>query len=333
MRYLILVSIIILNYASQALADHASASFETGSAGAIMTVPGATLAKGKIVAGVGIQLIKFDEISDERLETLGAINQEVHSVESLLKMSMNFAYGISDKLTVGINLPYVERSDVREAEHNMGLGKVELAGDARGLGDLTLFGQYRFYHDNVSDAAILAGLKTPTGKTSEQEIEGSLFEAEQQPGSGSWDPFIGLAYNKQFGRTGLSGNLLYTLVTEGTQQTDLGDIFNYNFAVSFRTFSPEETHDHGHHTHGLKLIDYVDVAVELNGDYRVHAKLNGAEDEHTGGHTLYLSPGIRIGLAHRWSLFTSIGIPVLNDLNGQQSKPDYRIIGGFSVSY
>ena len=128
-----------------------------------MTVPGTTMPKGKLVAGVGIQSIEFDEISDAQLQAFGAVEEEVHSVKSLLNVSVNFAYGISDKLTVGIILPYVERSNVRETEHDMGTGEVELAGDARGLGNLTLFGQYRFYHENASDtAAILAGLKTPT---------------------------------------------------------------------------------------------------------------------------------------------------------------------------
>ncbi len=36
------------------LADHASASFETGAAGAIMTTPGATLPKGKFVVGISV---------------------------------------------------------------------------------------------------------------------------------------------------------------------------------------------------------------------------------------------------------------------------------------
>ena len=36
------------------LADHVSASFETGAAGAIMTTPGATLPKCKFVVGIGV---------------------------------------------------------------------------------------------------------------------------------------------------------------------------------------------------------------------------------------------------------------------------------------
>ncbi len=177
------------------------------------------------------------------------------------------------------------------------------------------------------------GLKTPTGEDGVREAEGALFELEQQPGSGSWDPFFGLSYNHNLGKIGLSANLLYTAVTEGSQDTELGDIFNYNLAASYRVTFPEGGHDHDSHAHSFDILDYVDLVLELNGDRREHVKINDRNDENTGGHTLYLSPGLRVGLGHKVSLFTSLGIPIVNDLNGQQSEPDYRIIGGLSFSF
>ena len=75
------------------------------------------------------------------------------------------------------------------------------------------------------------------------------------------------------------------------------------------------------------------MVVELNGDSRQRVDINGESEEHTGGHTLYISPGFRVGLSHSVSLFTSVGIPVVNDLNGLQSEPDYRVIGGMSVTF
>lgn len=316
-----------------ALADHASATFETGSAGAIMTVPGTTLPKGKLVIGSSIQFIENDEISDGELERLGALDEDVHSTESLLNVSANIAYGITDNLTVGLVLPYIERSNVREAHNDMGVGEAELAGDSKGLGDMSLFSQFRFYHDESSDIAIIAGIKTPTGETKERENDGALFESEQQPGSGSWDPFVGLSFNRSFNGIGISSNVLYTFLTEGQQQTNLGDIFNYNFAVSYRAFSPEGNHGHQQHDHGLGIIDYVDLVLELNGDHRERVEINGMSEENTGGHTLYISPGIRLSLGHSWSVYSSVGLPVVNDLNGTQSEPDYRLIAGISKSF
>ncbi len=318
---------------SAVFADHASPAFETGAAGAIMTTPGATLPKGEVVFGSAVQFIDYDEIPDARLEALGAADEDVHSVGSLLQVTISAAYGLSDNLTLGASLPYVERHDIREAHNDMGTGEAELAGDSKGMGDLTLFTQYRFFNNDVQDVALLAGIKTPTGGTDERELEGGLFEAEQQPGSGSWDPFIGLAANHNLGRFGLSANVLYTFVTEGVQDTDLGDLFNYNLAASYRAYRPSGGHSHHNHAHALGLIDYVDLSLELNGTMRERKEINDEEEFHSGGHTLLLSPGVRIGLGHQWSVYTSVGIPLVNDLNGEQSETDYRVIGGFSFLF
>ena len=333
MRIITFSILILLSCTQMTQADHASASFETGAAGAIMTTPGATLPIGKFVVGMSVQSIELDDISDEVLEAAGTADEDVHSVDSLFSASANLAYGLTDDLTIGLTMPYVDRSNVREAHNDMGVGEAELAGDSNGVGDLTLFGQYRFHQSEKQDAAILVGIKTPTGETGVREIEGGLFEAEQQPGSGSWDPFLGLAYNHNWGDIGFSGNVLYTFVTEGTQDTDLGDIFNYNLALSYRTTIPEGGHDHHDHAHKAKVIDYIDMVVELNGDSRQRVNIGGESEEHSGGHSLYLSPGVRVGLGHSVSLFTSVGIPIVNDLNGIQSEPDYRVIGGMSITF
>jgi Putative MetA-pathway of phenol degradation len=328
-----LVITLLLLISHSAFADHASPSFETGSSGAIITVPGSTLPKEKFVFSLGVQYLELDNIPDKTLEDLGTLNEEVHSVNSLLNASANFAYGFNDNLTLGFSLPYVERTDVREAHNDGGVGEAELAGDSNGLGDLNLFGQYRFFNSDSMDIAIIVGLKTPTGDTGEKEIEGRLFEAEQQPGSGSWDPFAGISFNKSLGRIGISSNILYTFVTEGSQDTELGDIFNYNFAASYRAYLPKEEHNHDHHEHGTNLLDYIDVVLELNGDYRKKTDISGEKEAHSGGNTLYVSPGVRVGIGHTWSLFTSVGIPIIDDLNGVQSESDYRIFGGISKSF
>ena len=330
-----------LFYTPVVVADHASASFETGAAGAIMTTPGATLPEGKIVLGFNVQFIEFDDISDSELKAFGAANEDIHSIDNLFNYQANLAYGITDNITVGASIPYIERNNVRAAHNNMGVGEVEKAGNSSGISDARFFGQYRFYHDNQQDLSVTGGIKTPTGKTHVRETGGELFETDHQPGSGSWDPFFGLAYNRSFGRAGLSANVLYTWTTEGIQQTELGKAFNYNLALSYRMFSAMEEHHHHEHVHGANeyhdhdtsFVNYVDFAMELNGDVRDKDKTNGVGDENSGGNIIYLSPGMRIGFAHHWSLYTSVGIPIVNDLNGIQSEPGYRVIGGISTSF
>jgi hypothetical protein len=70
--------------------------------------------------------------------------------------------------------------------------------------------------------------------TDRRNNQGELFDAEFQPGSGSWDVLFGLAYTKRFGAWPFDANVLYMLVTEGVQNTDLGDRFLYNAAISYR---------------------------------------------------------------------------------------------------
>ena len=334
----ICVGFSVLLFSGTVFADHASASFETGAAGAIMTTPGATLPEGKLVLGGSMQFIEFDDISDSSLESFGAADEDVHSIDNLFQYQVSLAWGVTNNLTIGASVPYLERNNIRAAHNDMGTGEVEIAGDASGIGDARLFGQYRFFHDTLQDLAVITGIKIPTGATDEREVEGELFETDHQPGSGSWDPFLGLAYNRSFGRAGISANVLYSYTTKGSQQTDLGNGFNYNLALSYRLFSAMESHYHHHdhehgHEHTASILDYIDVALELNGDLRGKDEIDGVNEDNSGGHILYISPGMRVGFAHSWSFYTSIGIPVTRNLNGVQSEQDYRIIGGMSLTY
>ena len=46
--------------------------------------------------------------------------------------------------------------------------------------------------------------------------------------------------------------------------------------------------------------------------------------------TVYLSPGVRVGV-DRFSGFVSFGVPVVNQHNGVQSKPDFRVLTGIGA--
>jgi hypothetical protein len=48
--------------------------------------------------------------------------------------------------------------------------------------------------------------------------------------------------------------------------------------------------------------------------------------------TVYLSPGLRVGYGNV-SGFASVGVPVVNHMNGQQSKPDYRVVTGVAATF
>jgi hypothetical protein len=332
-------------------AHHAGGVGNALGAGPIITISASTLDKDHSVAAVTLDYQSLDGLSTETLLNATANmppgspeSNNVHDLRTIQAYAISYAYGVTNDFTVALRLPYVRRTGIREAVEDEATGDLEVEnfGAADGIGDLTLFGQYRFFNQNHTELAALFGLKTPTGRTNDLTAQGELFDAEFQPGSGSWDPLLGLAWTHHEGKWSYDANVLYTLATTGTQNTDLGDRFQYNFAVSYRLtslgsgehpmFHGAEAHEEGddghHHEQGHESTGpSLDLVLELNGEWHAEQVTNGISDPNSGGNTVFISPGLRLS-QDKWSGFVSMGIPIVDDLNGIQSEPDWRVIAG-----
>src|SRR5690606_15375603 len=100
-----------------------------------------------------------------------------------------------------------ERAEMREE------GKEVSAG----FGDLNLIALWRAYHFEQGFIGFLGGMKAPTGETNNKDSAQARFEAELQPGSGSWDATLGALGQYDTAPFTLRGNLLYTFKSEGDQ--------------------------------------------------------------------------------------------------------------------
>lgn len=331
------------------IADHPTLGLQQEGAGSITTLTAITLPRGASTFGIESQYLSNNTISDHDLAHFAADGEEVHSVEGMHNLSLNAAWGVSDRLTLGINLPYVARTGIREGEHHHEeegvdehapadadhapgeLPAVVDLGDSKGIGDLTLYGQYRFMGDRNSrtHAALMFGLKAPTGKTDVISNEGGRFETEHQPGSGSWDGLAGVAFTRQWSKVSLDSNVLYAFAGNGAQQSNMGDVFNYNLALSYRVSHAHED-GAGHHHHDAPENSW-DLALELNGEWRDYVTVAGERQVHTGGNMVYLSPSVRFNSRNRWAAYASLGVPVAENLNGFQSDPKFRLFIGISA--
>jgi hypothetical protein len=359
MRYLARIALAltcVLIISEDLIADHPTLSLGESNASPLTTISAIPLDAGQSAFGFQQQMIFNDELTDAELESSSDLGEDVHSVESVYSTSFGGAFGITDNLTFGFQLPYVSRQNIREAHHedegfDEGHGDpvdehhddapgheeaVEQLGDSSGMGDTTFYGQYRFWNSANEDvnAALLFGIKTPTGRTNAMSVEGERFETELQPGSGSWDLFTGLAASRSAGRVGFDTNILYTFANEGSQNTTLGDVFNYNFALSFHARG-KKTDQHAHpdekaHEHTDTVLDFI---FELNGDWREKVEKPGGTDNNTGGNIIYLSAATRASWGRGWSAYFSAGVPVLKDLNGIQSEPKARLLFGISKGF
>ena len=329
-------------------ADHPSAGIGSELAGPINTITPETLPQGKWSASFRTEYISFDEISDTRLSEYSAQGKSAHSTGSLISPALSIAFGMTNDFTIAARLPYVERRNLREAAHGHGdeeeheedhheEGGVENLGDSSGLGDATLYGQYRYLSDPRSrtQGSIIFGIKMPTGDTDEKSREGERFETEHQPGSGSWDPMVGLALSTVLRNVTMGASVLYTHAREGSQHTDLGDGVFYSLAIAHRLGALAQAggnkgghHDHSAHSHGGW-----DAILELNGEWRDKTEIRGNKDNNTGGNQVFASPGVRYTSDAGWAMALSAGIPVIKELNGIQSEPDWRVTGNVGFAF
>lgn len=355
------------------MADHGSVNLNTNSAAPIATESGITLPANKWSVGLRTEYIKSDGYLDDELVHLREADEEgdLHSTKELWTYSAGVSYGVTDDFTIGIRLPFIYRTGIREPAHGHH-GEVEethheeeevheeahhedeeehheeeehhveeevhqeLAsitniadiGDVEGIGDITVFGQYRFFHQNDLSASVILGVKMPTGKTNRKSAEGTeILETEFQPGSGSWDGILGLAFTQQIEAFSLDSSFVYNVTSEGAQDTDLGDVFSYNFAASYSVI--------GNHSMSLmKQSDFgLDVVMEINGEWRDYEETRGIRDGNSGGNVVYFSPGIRFKAKNLINAGISVGIPFIQDMNGNQTEPDFRIIGNIGFSF
>lgn len=320
-RMIVILGIFLFVFASgTARAHHPSGGAGPVQAGAIRTITASTLQKGKLAIVLQTEFIDFDAFSDSEFRGYAASGNDVHSVDSIFHTVFAVGYGVSDDFLLSMKVSYENLNGIREVHHDEP-DEIHDHGDSKGIGDLVLFGQYRFVKVVRDDfeSTLLFGLKLPTGKTSERDRESERFETEFQPGTGSWSPMVGIAATKLFGQLTVDANVLYTFSTEGAQDTDLGDLLNYNAALSYRV---------------LKNTSLAwDLIIEANGEWKAKQEIAGVKDENSGEHSLFIAPGTRLTINKQWSAYLSVGFPVFQDLNGIQNETMSRVVLGISASF
>ncbi len=329
LRYFVVLTVAI--YSNVALADHGSIGFGIGTASPVITQTGITLPQGMIATGLITQFTQFDNVSASRLMAISASASseprgDVHSTKSLTIPSVFAAIGVTDDLTLGVRLPYVRRDGLISA-HDFG-SELHNQGNPDGFGGVSIFGQYRVFRseDNLNHLSIVVALKTPTGAKRLDDADGELIETHSQPSAGSWNPSFGLSFTRAMGKFSFDSSVLYTVATTGTQNTNLGDLFDYNFALSYAFVgeAKDALFSSSNQSQWTGIL-------ELNGTWQDYLKSGGMTDPNSGGNIVYISPGVRYSSGGNWNTALSIGTPIVKESNGFQTDPDYRITFRFVI--
>lgn len=331
-------------------AHHAGGSGNTSGAGPINTISAETLEAGLTLVGVTIDYTSLNTLSDSTLFNATAAGIEgVHGLKTLQSYNLVAAYGVTNDLMLSMRLPWVRRTGIAAAEKDAASNLIEVLdhGGADGVGDISMQGQYRFLNSGSFEVAALLGFTAPTGPTNRRSRQSELLDAEFQPSSGAWAGNFGLAFTHRAGPWSFDANVMYELNGEGTQTTDLGDIFLYNVAISHRLtalppqgpmFHGKHAHDEGDDGHHHAASEHatpaaaVDLVLEINGQWHEKQVQSGLTDDNSGGQTIFLSPGLRV-TAGNISAFASLGVPLLNDFNGIQPDNDWHLTSGVVIGF
>jgi len=203
-----------------------------------------------------------------------------------------------------------------------GLGVTRQAG---GLGDARLFGRYTVFQQNLPGQtfriAPLVGIELPTGENTERDGLGRLPMAVQ-PGSGSWDPFVGVVTTYQTRDFEIDVTASYQANTEAAD-FEFGDVARLDGSLQYRLWPRELSDD---------TTAYVYGVAELNLIHQEKNRFLGASNPNSGGTTLYGLVGLQY-VDQRQIYEVGVQLPLVQDLDGTALERNYIVRGSIRLNF
>jgi len=229
------------------------------------------------------------------------------------------AYGITGDLAVFGVVPYLnKRLDVTTPG-----GRVTR--DTSGIGDIRLFGRYTAYQKDMPGKSFriapFVGVELPTGEDNATDSLGVL-PAPLQLGSGSWNPFVGVAITYQTLDYEIDVSASYKSNT-AANGFEFGDEARLDASLQYRLW-PREL--------GGGVPGYLYGVIEGNLIYQGKNEIGGVTDVNSGGTTLFIAPGLQY-VTKRWVLEAIVQLPALQNPNGTALGDDFTFRTGFRMNF
>ncbi len=195
-----------------------------------------------------------------------------------------------------------------------------------GLGDVTVMVRQDLLASDVVAGnrrlALFAGASVPTGATG---TSASPLPPPLRLGLGSVNLTGQAVYSYVDNRFGAHGAVGYTAATGDQFGVRLGDRFTYALAFGYRV-APAVYRALSDRT--------VATYLEFAGTVEQPSTQGGTPRSDTGGHTLFVAPGLQLLPLQNWALEASFQVPVVRALHGTQLAPTWSLaIGARAVLY
>lgn len=253
--------------------------------------------------GKGSLLRGSDEISDPQNRQLDE-HRFVASID----------HGFLPDLTASLLVPYVRRTLETNGQGSTGSG----------LGDVAFLIKYRAWKKDwkrsASHFALIFGMETPTGATSERD-NGTLLSPSLQPGSGSWDPFGGILANLSIDRFRFDGVAFFKANSEGAQGFEEGDFLSVEVDGAYRFL------------HKPYPGPSANAKVGIQFRHQERSKQNDVSLANSGSDEIVVRTGLTWHPVPRLDITSSVDLPLYQNFNGEQLARDIRVFLGFGVRF
>jgi hypothetical protein len=235
----------------------------------------------------------------------GGGEEEETPLKSMTITTLGGRYGISDRLSISLQLPVV-------------FLKTYLGGE-NGVGDAVLLTQYNIVKKEKFSFTLNGGVELPTG----QQKESSFDNTTVVIGSGSFDPIIGFSAVKHGIRGALQLNGLFRKTTDNSEDANYGDLTSHSLIYTYLL------NDTFEHASTLEKNVTVGIAAGYYGEWLEHLEEDGVADENSGYYLGFaaVTASVRV---RKWEFPLTISQPVIQNLNGDQSNVNVRIRFGIT---
>lgn len=316
LRFSLRHPIFLMFFLASLLPSLAHAHGETargGGAGAINTV-GAIVTPGVWTGGLRLEMRQFDQFTDEQLLGFAVAGEDVHQHSQEFSGFLTGSYSIDEMWSLHASLPVNVFRNFRE-------GTLDPAGAPRlivddlsgGLGDLVVLTRMRPWHEGPHHLAFLGALKIPTGMTYETDNDGERIGAHNQPGSGSIDFQLGVAYSLAIDWFELDADVIAHVRTEGATSFQAGNMLQADVALSASVWQ-------------LTFVAELNFLVSERDVEHDEVLVN------SGIATLYVSPGVVVRFTDEHSVMLTASIPVVQELPGIQNNEFFRASIAYSLA-
>jgi hypothetical protein len=268
------------------------------------------------------EYLKQDRLRSGSDEAERGESHEHHDEVSTLNQALfaTFDYTFASGFGVSAVIPVLKRD--HEHIHNHLGEEIPEHWNFTELGDVRITGRYQFPLETDDPSrqqlfGVLIGLKLPTGSTTIENDEGDRAERSLQAGSGTTDPLLGVYYQLQLPKHGVS---VFTQLT-------------YARALnSYHDFKPGEraTFDVGLR---YQAAEKIALLLQLNALWRGHDSGEEAEPDDSGGTFVFLSPGVSVNVGRNLQLFGLVQLPIYQYVNGLQLTSDWGATAGIGYRF